>query len=154
MIYEGKHLFVDAICENVSALNDKNVGIKAIDNIIIDIDMTAIMPTTAINFPHAISEANRILEALEKEGLGSCITANRIKNDLHNRKMQTYGYTCWSIIAESHITLHTFPEEKFFSFDCYSCKDFDHNLIMSILADHFLIIKDETQIIERRIPQL
>lgn len=137
--YNGRHLMIDATQYdgNFKILNDSSHGIKVLDRIIIEMDMTAILPTTAINFPHAVCEAHRILQALESEGLGSSVTAERIRTDLHNRKMQMYGYTAFTIIAESHITLHTFPENNSFSFDAYSCKDFDYERVVTILEEEF-----------------
>lgn len=152
--YNGRHLLVDAVQKDPSfgRLNDSSHGIKVLDRIVEEIDMTAILPTTAINFPHAVCEARRILDALEAEGLAESNTAIRIKNDLHNRKMQMYGYTCFSIIAESHITLHTFPENGAFSFDAYSCKDFDYERVISILNEEFGDCYLNMNIIKREFP--
>jgi S-adenosylmethionine decarboxylase len=33
------------------------------------------------------------------------------------------GYSGFVIIAESHISIHTFPKKKFVSIDAYTCKD-------------------------------
>lgn len=37
----------------------------------------------------------------------------------------TPGLTAFVIISESHISIHTFVEERFASIDIFSCKDFD-----------------------------
>ena len=39
-----------------------------------------------------------------------------------NEEAGISGVTVW---LESHAAIHTWTEEKFFSFDAYSCKDFD-----------------------------
>lgn len=138
-VYNGRHMMVDARRKDggQGRLNDSAHGISVLDRIVTEIDMTAIVPTMAVNFPHAVSEAHRILQALESEGLANSKTASQIREDLHNRKMQMYGYTAFAIIAESHITLHTFPENAAFSFDAYSCKDFDYEHVRSILEEEF-----------------
>lgn len=153
-VYNGRHLLIDAVQKdpNFGRLNDSSHGIKVLDRIVEEIDMTAILPTTAINFPHAVSEAHRILKALESEGLANSQTAIKIKEDLHNRKMQMYGYTCFSIIAESHITLHTFPENGAFSFDAYSCKEFDYEKVIDILKEEFGDCHQSTNVIKREFP--
>ncbi|MFH1285673.1 MAG: adenosylmethionine decarboxylase [Candidatus Micrarchaeota archaeon] len=40
-------------------------------------------------------------------------------------KPEDCGFSGVVIIAESHISLHSFPEKGFVTFDIYSCKDFD-----------------------------
>ena len=49
-------------------------------------------------------------------------------NDLKQREDEAYGYSTFVMIAESHLSVHTFPELNYVSFDCFSCKDFDHAL--------------------------
>ncbi len=38
------------------------------------------------------------------------------------------GYTGVGILSESHITIHTYPEEKKIALDLYSCKKLDEKL--------------------------
>jgi S-adenosylmethionine decarboxylase len=40
-------------------------------------------------------------------------------------KPEDRGFSGVVIIAESHISLHTYPEKRFLTFDIYSCKKFD-----------------------------
>jgi len=48
--------------------------------------------------------------------------------------------------------MHTFPELNYISFDCYSCKDFDHAEVERIMRTHFSITKYEAQVCSRRVP--
>ena len=40
-------------------------------------------------------------------------------------KEEDSGITGFLIIAESHISIHTYPKKKFASIDIFSCKEFD-----------------------------
>ena len=41
------------------------------------------------------------------------------------------------LIAESHISIHTFPEKNYASVDIFSCKDFDVESTADIIASKF-----------------
>ena len=57
------------------------------------------------------------------------------------------------MIAESHISIHTFPELKYASFDCYSCKGFNEKKVIEILENFFDILKTQTIVCKREIPR-
>jgi len=40
-------------------------------------------------------------------------------------KPQDWGISGFVLIAESHISIHTFPERDYVNIDIFSCKDFD-----------------------------
>lgn len=138
--YDGLHLMVDALCSNGKLLNEPSVTVKAMEDIVRQIDMTMILPPITVKFPHATSELSRVLRRLREEGLGSSATAQQIAVDLRERELESYGYSTLVMIAESHLSIHTFPEFNFFTFDCYSCKSFDADVVMKILEDTFCII--------------
>ena len=53
-----------------------------------------------------------------------------------------YGISGVVIIAESHISIHTFPEKQFATIDVYSCRDFEDRelidyLIKELEADNY-----------------
>jgi S-adenosylmethionine/arginine decarboxylase-like enzyme len=37
------------------------------------------------------------------------------------------GYTFLFLLSESHLSVHTFPEKKYLSFDLYTCRDYEDN---------------------------
>jgi S-adenosylmethionine decarboxylase len=154
MIYNGKHLMIDGLVssERIHTLHDSTHGIDFLERIVHGIDMTMILPPLTVKFPHAISEMNRVLESLEKEGLANSETANQIRWNLKNRVEQTYGYSTLVMIAESHLSLHTFPEDGFATFDAYSCKDFDHEMILRLWDEVFGAGEKSVNIVDRRIP--
>lgn len=41
------------------------------------------------------------------------------------------------MITTSHISLHHWDRKKYISFDCYSCKNFDHDFIINMLEIYF-----------------
>jgi len=153
-IYNGKHLLVDAIAASNDLLVDADLGNRLLEKIVERIDMTMILPPLTVKFPHAICELNRVLEKLEAEGLADCKTAKGIKKDLQLRKEESYGYSSFVMIAESHISIHTFPELGYFSFDCYSCKDFDHVLVLETIRELIPTRTEVAQLCGRFPPEL
>ena len=151
-VYNGKHYMVDALVSEDCDLSNPDAFVKCVEEIVINIDMTMILPPVTVKFPHAISELNRIVESLKREGLGGSDTAKSIVNDLKQREGEAYGYSTFVMIAESHLSIHTFPELNYVSFDCYSCKDFDHAEVERVMRKHFSITKYEAQLCARRVP--
>ena len=52
-------------------------------------------------------------------------------------KPEDWGVSGFVIIAESHISIHTFPEKEYFSLDIFSCKDFDMDKAVRIIKEYF-----------------
>ena len=50
-------------------LSDANEIVKFLEDLVVRIDMTMILPPITVKFPHSISEMNRILISLQSEGL-------------------------------------------------------------------------------------
>jgi S-adenosylmethionine decarboxylase len=156
MVYNGKHVTIDAVLKNddkVAALNTGETGVAFLERLVEAIDMTMILPPITCKFPHAISEMSRYLQSLEAEGLTDCDTATKIRDNLRNRVEQTYGYSTFVMIAESHLTIHTFPEDRFVSFDVYSCKDFPMEDVHRIFDDVFGPSIKRVRVIDRPIPE-
>lgn len=148
----GRHLTLDATVFNgKEILNNADLGNKLLEKIIEKIDMTMILPPVTVKFPHAVCEMTRILEGLKKENLENTQTYQMIKNNLENRKLQTYGYSTIVVIAESHLSLHTFPEDNYFTFDCYSCKYFDEFEVKKVFNSFFEFDKENWNLIKRGI---
>jgi len=51
------------------------------------------------------------------------------------------GYTGVGILSESHITIHTYPEEKKIALDLYSCKKIDEKLNITFIKNCITNIK-------------
>jgi spermidine synthase len=59
------------------------------------------------------------------------------------------GITGVVIIETSHITVHTFEDEKFVAFDLYSCKDYNEKKVINKLFAIFKPKKKKIKVIAR-----
>lgn len=59
------------------------------------------------------------------------------------------GITGVVVIAESHISCHTYPEKNFVFLDIFSCKPFDRRAAMDYVIEHFKSKNVEQKTIER-----
>jgi S-adenosylmethionine decarboxylase len=53
------------------------------------------------------------------------------------RKPEDWGFSGVIIIAESHISVHTFPQKYFVSIDVYSCKKFSQTRAIAFFKRFF-----------------
>lgn len=59
------------------------------------------------------------------------------------------GLTGFIMIAESHISIHTFPKLGFFTMDVYSCNPFDTKLVRDIVKEDFKVGIMEENLLNR-----
>lgn len=59
------------------------------------------------------------------------------------------GISGFVIIAESHISIHTYPERAFLSADFFSCKAFPVAMAIDFLVQHFGIGRWEHRVFDR-----
>ena len=64
-------------------------------------------------------------------------------------KPEDWGLSGFVLIAESHISIHTFPEKNFVSADIFSCKTFDFGFAGEYLKDAFGMEKVECNVLDR-----
>lgn len=64
-------------------------------------------------------------------------------------KPENWGLSGFVLIAESHISIHTFPEKSFVSVDIFSCKYFDSDLATEFLKKAFEMEKVEQRVLAR-----
>ncbi len=86
-------------------------------------------------YPEAIS-MTKISEPLVHR-----YTEGRVPND--------WGISGFVLIAESHISVHTFPERGYLNVDIFSCKPFDADLAVEELRGRFGITEVRTQVLDR-----
>lgn len=60
-----------------------------------------------------------------------------------------WGITGMVIIAESHISIHTFPEHKRFHMDVFSCKAFDYEGALAIIEAKLGVTRRAADVIRR-----
>ena len=59
------------------------------------------------------------------------------------------GITGFAILAESHISIHTYPKKNFFSLDIFSCKEFDTRDIIDYIKEVFKAEKIKQILLKR-----
>ena len=64
-------------------------------------------------------------------------------------KPEDWGLSGFVLIAESHVSIHTFPEKNFVSVDIFSCKAFDAEFSADYMKAAFGMAKIETNVIDR-----
>ncbi len=65
------------------------------------------------------------------------------------QKSGDWGLSGFVLIAESHITVHTFPERGYVNIDIFSCKQFDAEASLPVVKRMFGLAEVETCILER-----
>lgn len=64
-------------------------------------------------------------------------------------KPEDWGVSGFVLIAESHISIHTFVERRYVWVDIFSCKAFDATAAIGDLKEIFGLAEVETHILER-----
>jgi len=62
---------------------------------------------------------------------------------------EDWGVTGVVIIAESHISVHTFPEHRYVNIDIFSCKEFDTRKALELVCSAFEFERVRTWELER-----
>ena len=55
----------------------------------------------------------------------------------HGKTTEDWGISGFVLIAESHISIHTFPDRQYVNIDIFSCKDFDAESSLEVVKDTF-----------------
>ncbi len=64
-------------------------------------------------------------------------------------KPEEWGISGFVLIAESHISIHTFVERCYVNADVFSCKDFDADRVIKDLSNRLQLTKIRTHILGR-----
>ncbi len=62
---------------------------------------------------------------------------------------EDWGISGFVLIAESHISIHTFPDKQYLSLDMFSCKPFDTQKALEKVKKHFGIQTCEMKVVDR-----
>ncbi len=65
------------------------------------------------------------------------------------KKPEDWGLSGVVLIAESHISIHTFPLKRFLSLDIFSCKMFDSDHATRFVENLFGLKKTEINLLDR-----
>jgi S-adenosylmethionine decarboxylase len=64
-------------------------------------------------------------------------------------KSEDSGVSGFVIIAESHISIHTFPRKDYINIDIFSCQPFDHERALEDVRELFGLTEVKTWLLER-----
>jgi len=64
-------------------------------------------------------------------------------------KSEDSGVSGFVIIAESHISIHTFPRKDYINIDIFSCQPFDHEQALEDVKKTFGLTEVKTWLLER-----
>jgi len=64
------------------------------------------------------------------------------------------GITAIVVISTSHLAVHCWPAERFFSADVFSCKDFPHEQALAIITKCLGVVSSEVTVLKRIKPVL
>lgn len=65
------------------------------------------------------------------------------------KKPEDWGVSGFVLIAESHISIHTFPEHGYIWVDIFSCKGFDAGRPIDDIQEQFLLAEVRTRVLSR-----
>ncbi len=68
-------------------------------------------------------------------------------------KEEDWGISGFVMIAESHISIHTFPDRQYVNIDIFSCKDFDDKKAIDRIIETFALEKIKVWIVDRGLDQ-
>lgn len=101
-----------------------------------------------------LADRNFVMEVLSQmpEELGMNKFSEPIVTDVPSPGPDSFdrgGMTGFVILIESHMAMHTFPEDGYVSFDIFSCKDFDTKYAAEVLIKKLGASRVETNFITR-----
>lgn len=67
----------------------------------------------------------------------------------HFHQFSPIGITGFLLLAESHISVHTWPEEGLATVDIFTCGPMDTTLILAQLRNHFQPVRENVKLINR-----
>jgi len=74
--------------------------------------------------------------------------------EYHGSKSEDWGLSGFVLIAESHISVHTFPEKNFVNVDIFSCKAFDVYFSVEVIKKQFRTGRIQHQVLSRGLEYL
>ena len=103
-----------------------------------------------------ISNLEIIREFLEKypRAIGMTPISPPRVLEYHGKHPGDWGVSGFVLIAESHISIHTFPEKRYLNVDIFSCKKFDDPLARREVMSTFKLKKIDSKVLDRGIEYL
>lgn len=134
----GFHLIVD--CFNISnddLLVDEEEISHLFSSLISTTNMTPVLEFEFYRFPsrHPLRPDEHTLCKLHSQlmGLPSSCECNHSLLTPHSVELEG-GVTAFQVLAESHLSMHTFPSRRAFSLDLFSCRPFDCQKAVALIS--------------------
>ena len=134
--FVGRHILLDVRTSTPRGIGETATVYHLLEGLSAALDMTLVYPPLVARFPFAGSELNRFVESLRAEGI-QANAINAMEHQLAKRQNEEAGISGVTVWLESHAAIHTWTEENFFSFDAYSCKDFDPEKALAYVLQFF-----------------
>lgn len=100
---------------------------------------------------------SKVIEALEMKALGPVVTYEvPVDLEVQRRVEKTGkfedsgGITSFVVISTSHLALHSWPLERRFSADVFSCKDFDHEKALHLFREILGVDRLQVTVMDRQ----
>lgn len=118
----------------------------------------AVSPASAVKRlgKHAIIDVSNVDRRLEEDEVTALLTDLARACGVTLLRIVThpfgegYGLTAIAVLAESHISLHEWPEYRFVAFDIFVCGRGDPRPAIGIIRSHFPHARVESRIIDRQ----
>jgi len=100
---------------------------------------------------HKLSDENLVRALLDRypEEIGMTKIAPPHVHRYIGKKPEDWGVSGFVLIAESHISIHTFPEHGYIWVDIFSCKGFDASRPIDDIQKQFLLAEVRTRVLSR-----
>ena len=134
--FVGRHILLDVQTSTPRGINETTTIYRLLEGLSVALDMTLVYPPLVARFPFAASEMSRFVESLRADGIQTN-AVNAMERHLAKRNNEEAGISGVTVWLESHAAIHTWTEENFFSFDAYSCKDFDPEKALEFVLRFF-----------------
>jgi S-adenosylmethionine decarboxylase len=101
--------------------------------------------------PEQLADENAVRAILDRypDEMGMTKIAPPTVVRYRGSKPEDWGVSGYVMIAESHISLHTFPERRLIWADIFSCKDFDAAPIVDDMRRLFGLREMQVNILQR-----
>jgi S-adenosylmethionine decarboxylase len=134
--FVGRHLLLDVKTSSSRGINEPATLYAMLENLSQLLNMTLVYPPLVARFPFASNELAKFVQSLKEEGI-QAKTVSSMEELLERRNTEDAGVSGITVWLESHAAIHTWTEENFFSFDAYSCKDFDADKAIEYILSYF-----------------
>lgn len=106
--------------------------------------------------PALLGDAGLVRDFLRThpDRIGMTIAAPPQVYEYRGRNPADWGVSGFVLIAESHITVHTFPERRYANIDVFSCKPFDADATIAAVAETFGLGSVQSRVLERGLEYL